>query len=119
MGPIVKRRVLKWSHRPTGEVVAAHRRPLGRDAIDANPNDHYSDHMATRVTATNAKATLLALLDRVSAGEEIEITRHGRTVARLMPAAGSSALRGSLAGVATSAAPDDDLFSTGEPWNVG
>ena len=90
--------------------------------IDDDPatgqDDHYYDHMATRMNATDAKARLLALLDRVSSGEEIEITRHGRTVARLVPAAGSSALRGSLANVAATAADDADLFSTGELWEA-
>ncbi|HUY61956.1 MAG TPA: type II toxin-antitoxin system prevent-host-death family antitoxin, partial [Candidatus Dormibacteraeota bacterium] len=52
------------------------------------------------MTATEVKATILALLDEVSAGEEIEITKHGRTVARLVPARGPRALRGQLAGVA-------------------
>ena len=81
-------------------------------------NDHYYDHMTTRMTATNAKATLLALLDRVEAGEEIEITRHGRTVARLVSATGSLGLRGSLAGVASTQASDEDLFSTGVTWDA-
>ena len=72
--------------------------------------------MPIRVTATEAKAKILSLLDDVAAGEEIEITRRGRTVARIVPAVGPHALKGSLAGKAMSAAPDDDLFSTGETW---
>lgn len=95
---------------PTGRVV------LIDDDVATGQYDHYYDHMATRTTATDAKARLLALLDRVSSGEEIEITRHGRTVARLVPAAGSSALRGSLASIAATAADDLDLFSTGVEW---
>jgi prevent-host-death family protein len=74
--------------------------------------------MVRTVTATQAKATILALLDDVMAGEEIEITRHGRVVARLVPALGPAALRGALAGVAMTAAPDEELFSTGEPWEL-
>ena len=74
--------------------------------------------MATRMTATNAKATLLSLLDRVEAGDEIEITRHGRTVARLVSATGAAGLRGSTAGIATTQAPDEELFSTGVTWNA-
>jgi len=97
---------------PTSRVV------LIDDAIAARGNDHYYDHVVTRMTATDAKARLLALLDRVSSGEEIEITRHGRTVARLVPAAGSSALRGSLSGVATTAADDIDVFSAGFEWEA-
>ena len=39
--------------------------------------------MAT-VTASVARQTLPAQLDRVEAGEEVEITRHGRVVAVLV-----------------------------------
>jgi prevent-host-death family protein len=39
--------------------------------------------MARKVTATEAKATILALLDDVGVGDEVEITKRGRTVARL------------------------------------
>jgi antitoxin (DNA-binding transcriptional repressor) of toxin-antitoxin stability system len=54
----------------------------------------------------------------VAAGEEIEITKHGRTVARLVPAAGPHELRGRFIGVAESVADDDELFSTGVAWDV-
>ncbi len=74
--------------------------------------------MVKRLTATEAKAKILALLDEVAAGEEVEITKHGRTVARLVQAAGPHALRGSLAGVAMTAAEDEELFSTGEAWQL-
>ena len=70
------------------------------------------------LTATEAKAKLLALLDDVSAGEEIEITKHGRTVARLVPAKGPHALKGKFAGIAWTTNPDDDLLSTGVRWNA-
>jgi prevent-host-death family protein len=69
-----------------------------------------------QVTATELKATLLAALDDVAGGDEIEITKHGRTVARLVPARGSASLRGLLTGIAVTAADDDELFSTGEGW---
>ena len=39
------------------------------------------------VGAFEAKAHLFALLERVAKGEEIIITRHGKAVARLVPAA--------------------------------
>lgn len=74
--------------------------------------------MAIRVTATETKARLLALLDDVEAGDEVEITRHGRTIARLVPASGPNMLKGSASGIAASAAPDDDLFSTGVEWDA-
>lgn len=40
----------------------------------------------TTVGAFEAKTQFSALLERVSRGEEIVITRHGRPVARLIPA---------------------------------
>jgi prevent-host-death family protein len=81
-------------------------------------DDHYSDHMAKTVTATEAKAHILALLDDVEAGEEIEITRHGRLVARLVPARGAAALMGKYAGLVTFNVTDErELFSTGEVWS--
>lgn len=74
--------------------------------------------MARTMNVTQVKATLLALLDDVADGDEIEITRHGRIVARLVPSRGPSALRGSLRGIATSVEDDEALFSTGIPWDV-
>jgi prevent-host-death family protein len=74
--------------------------------------------MSKRLTATETKAKILALLDEVAAGDEIEITKHGRTVARLVPGRGVHTLRGSLVGVAVTAASDADVFSTGAEWNV-
>jgi prevent-host-death family protein len=74
--------------------------------------------MTRIMTATEAKAKILALLDEVAAGEEMEITKHGRPVARLVPAMGPYALRGKLAGVAISAVEDQDLFTTGAAWNL-
>ena len=40
------------------------------------------------VGAFEAKTHLSALLERVARGEEIVITRHGKPIARLVPAAG-------------------------------
>jgi prevent-host-death family protein len=74
--------------------------------------------MTRRLTATEAKARILALLDEVAGGEEVEITKHGRVVARLVPAAGPHSLRGKFAGVAMTTVDDDAVFSTGASWNV-
>lgn len=74
--------------------------------------------MTRQMTATEVKAKLLALLDEVEAGEEIEITRHGITVARLAPARGPHSLKGRFVGVAVSAAGDEDLFTTGVSWDL-
>ena len=81
-------------------------------------HDPYTDHMTRKLTATEAKAKILAVLDEVAAGEEVEITKHGRTVARLVPATGSQALKGAFAGVAMTGGSDQDLFSTEAAWNA-
>src|SRR5207237_10332246 len=81
-------------------------------------SDRYSGHVTRQLTATEVKAKILALLDEVSAGEEVEITKHGRTVARLVPATVPGALKGRFAGVAQSVAEDEDLFGTGVPWDL-
>jgi len=70
------------------------------------------------MNATEVKARILALLDDVAGGEEIEITKHGRVVARLVSATGPHALRSRATGMARSAAPDEELFSTGETWDA-
>lgn len=54
----------------------------------------------------------------VAAGAEIEITKPGRTVARLVPAAGPRALKGKFAGMAMSVADDEELFTTGATWSL-
>jgi len=74
--------------------------------------------MAKQVTATDATANILRLLDDAAAGEEIEITRHGRPVARLVPASGARSLKGSFEGVAMTAVEEEDLFSTGQSWDA-
>jgi len=74
--------------------------------------------MTIKLTATEAKAKILSLLDEVAAGEEVEITKHGRIVARLVPAAGPHALKASLVGVAMSAAHEEKLFTTGATWDL-
>ena len=74
--------------------------------------------MTIKLTATEAKAKLLALLDQVGTGEDVEITKHGRRVARLVPATGPHALEGALTGIAATAAGDDQLFTTGADWDL-
>jgi prevent-host-death family protein len=81
-------------------------------------NDLYNGHMYRLMTATEVKAKILALLDEVAAGEEVEITKHGHVVARLVPASGARSLRGGLAGVAMTAATEEDLFATGQTWDL-
>lgn len=74
--------------------------------------------MSRRMTATEAKAKILAVLDDVERGDEVEITKHGRIVARLVPARGPQTLKGSLARVAMTAVADEDLYTTGVPWQL-
>jgi prevent-host-death family protein len=74
--------------------------------------------MVMKLTATEAKAKFLALLDEVESGDEIEITRRGRTIARITPARAPHALRGKYAGIVTQQCEDEELFSTGEAWNA-
>ena len=74
--------------------------------------------MTTKMTATEAKAKILSLLDEVAAGQEVEVTKRGRTVARLVPAGGPHALKGKLTGVAMTTARDEDLFATGARWKL-
>ena len=73
-----------------------------------------SDDMTFRVTVAEVEADLLRLLDDLAAtGEEIEITRDGRTVAKIVRASRPTTLKGSLVGVAVSVADDEALFTTG------
>jgi prevent-host-death family protein len=75
--------------------------------------------MTRQMTATEVKAKILALLDEVAEGDTIEITKHGRTVARLVPARGPRALEGLFAGqVRMTVENEEELFSTGERWNA-
>lgn len=76
--------------------------------------------MARVLNATEVKHRILALLDEVAAGETIEITKHGRPVARLVPANGPHALKGKLRGeAATGVVEEEAFFSTGVGWEHG
>lgn len=73
--------------------------------------------MARTMTATAAKTNFLRLLDEAASGEEIEITRHGRPVARLVPPTGARALKGMFKGQARTAGDEEALISTEEMWD--
>lgn len=75
--------------------------------------------MTIKLTASEARAKIFSLLDEVAAAEEVEITRHGRTVARLVPAIGPRGLKGALVGVAITTAKEEDLFTTAATWHLG
>jgi prevent-host-death family protein len=74
--------------------------------------------MPRSMTATAAKAGFLRLLDEAAAGEEIEITRHGRPVARLVPPTGARTLKGMFEGRARTAVDEETLLSTEEMWDI-
>jgi prevent-host-death family protein len=74
--------------------------------------------MSRQLTATEAKTKLLALLDAVEQGEEFVITRRGRVVARLVQARGPHALKDKFAGRVWSNVPAEELYSTGEKWDL-
>ncbi|HEU5251925.1 MAG TPA: type II toxin-antitoxin system prevent-host-death family antitoxin [Solirubrobacterales bacterium] len=73
--------------------------------------------MPKTVTATAAKANILRLLDEAAAGEEIEITRHGRPVARLVPPTGPRSIEGRFLGRSRTAVDEESLLSTEEMWD--
>jgi prevent-host-death family protein len=81
-------------------------------------NGHYNGHMPRSMTATAAKAAFLRLLDEAASGEEIEITRHGLPVARLVPPTGARTLKGMFQGRARTAVDEETLLSTEEMWDV-
>lgn len=74
--------------------------------------------MTRIMTATEFKATVLAVLDDVADGEEVEVTKHGRRVARIVPIRDSAGLRGRYEGVVSSSSSDDEVFGTGEAWDA-
>lgn len=74
--------------------------------------------MIRTMTASEAKTHLLSLLDEVAAGEVIEITKHGRPVARLVGAATPISARDRLAGLARTVVDEEQLFRTGERWDA-
>ena len=75
--------------------------------------------MTITMTATDFKATVLSVLDQVAQGDEVQITKHGKPVARLVPVSNPKSLWGRFAGVVSSQAEDEELFQTGEIWSVG
>jgi prevent-host-death family protein len=71
--------------------------------------------MTTKVTATTLKTHVLSLLDDVERGEEIEVTRHGRIIARIVPVRDFLGLKDMFAGVVKS--PEDEKqFSLDDEW---
>ena len=78
-------------------------------------DDPEDEHMSKRVTATEAKAKLLSLLDEVEKGEEIEITRRGAIIAKVIPTRGPQWLKDCFAGQVKILATDEELMSPVDP----
>lgn len=91
---------------------------IARAPAPESVTDRYNDRMPIEMTATEAKSKFLALLDEVAGGQEVTITKHGRTVARLVPARGKNQVGGWLSHVAVSSADETELFSTTAPWDL-
>lgn len=72
--------------------------------------------MTRQVTATQAKANLPALLNEVEEGEEIEVLRYGRVVARISPVRRPHELKDRFKGIVKIHATDEEFFSNGEEW---
>lgn len=88
-----------------------------RGAAQAH-SDQYDDQVIRSVTATELKATILAVLDEVADGGEVEVTKRGRPVARIVPIRSSRDLRGRFVGIAATAVDEDGIFSTGQAWDA-
>lgn len=72
-----------------------------------------------KVKVTELRQNLPGYLARVSAGEEIEVTVHGRVIARIVPQAGrAQAARARLAALRGKARIGDVLRPSGERWNA-
>lgn len=73
------------------------------------------------MTVTELRKQLLDVVRRCEAGGEgVEVVRHGRLVARVIPAtAGPAAVLGADKGVVRLCDEDEALFSTGSDWDVG
>lgn len=68
------------------------------------------------IPAAQFKARCLKLLDEVAeTGETIVVTKRGKPVARVEPVAEPPSLEGSVIYLVEN---DEELFSTGEVWDV-
>ncbi len=71
--------------------------------------------MSDQISASEFKATCLALLDDVATNRrEVVVTKRGKPMAKLVPVTVAAELVGSV----TVLADDEDVFSTGEPWRA-
>lgn len=80
---------------------------------------HYTV-VVTEINVTELRHRLLELIRQVEAGgEEVTVLRHGRRVARIVPATSAPAGQfGIDAGRVRIVDETDDLLSTGETWDA-
>ena len=73
----------------------------------------------TRVNISELRSQLPRYLDRVEAGEEVLITRHGRIVARLLAVGDPRAeAKAALARLRAQARVGDVISPVDEPWEA-
>jgi len=115
---------LEWAHPMRTAMLEVLRRQSALVRLDPHPaglagarSEPLGLNMTRIMTATEAKAKFLALLDEVEAGEEIEITRRGVPVARIRAARGPRALENIFKGVARSNVDRvEDLYGASDLW---
>jgi prevent-host-death family protein len=79
--------------------------------------DKRHGHIRSSVPAGEFKQRCLALLDQVAeTGMPIVVTKRGKPVARVVPV--EPADEGLIGSIRVVAEKDEDLFSTGESWDV-
>lgn len=72
-----------------------------------------------KVKVSELRQSLPEYLARVRGGEELEITVHGRVIARIVPEAGrAAAAREWLKALRPKARVGDVIAPSGERWNV-
>ena len=73
----------------------------------------------TKVKVTELRQNLPAYLARVRRGEELEVTVHGRVIARIVPEqAAAEAARARLKALRATARIGDIMSPSGEVWNA-
>ena len=76
-------------------------------------------HPERTIMASRFKAECLAILDEVNTHKvSVTITKHGRPVARLVPADADDYARDLIGSVSLIAEDDEAYFSTGASWDA-
>lgn len=76
-------------------------------------------HPLPKVKVTELRQNLPTYLARVARGEEVEVTVHGRVIARIVPQqAAAKAARARLKALRGKARIGDIMSPSGETWNA-